>query len=204
MKIETQKIRKKYNRNSMFYDFVELPMELILGKRRMELVGNLEGNILEIGVGTGKNLKYYGPKANVIGIDLSDKMLSHAFKKLNRLGKDYSLMVMDAENLDFKNDTFDYLVCTYVLCSIPNPITALEEMKRVVNPTGKILMLEHMLSKNSLIAFFENALNPFTHGLFGFNINRDTIQSIYKSGLKLTEKENIAMYDVVKRLVAIK
>lgn len=204
MKSETEKTRNKYNRISIVYDFLETPMEWRLGHKRAELLGSLEGRMLEVGVGTGKNLRYYNAKAEVTGIDLSPRMLSRAIKKLNSLNKDYSLLLMDAENLTFDDDSFDYVVCTYVLCSVPNPVRALKEMKRVLKPNGKIFMLEHMLSDNKLIAAFENTFNPITKGLFGFNINRDTVRNIYKSGLNIVEKENIAMYDVVKRMVVAK
>lgn len=202
MKSETEKTRNKYNRISKVYDFMEIPMEWRLGHKRAELLSPLEGKILEVGVGTGKNLQYYNTKAKVTGIDLSPKMLSHAIKRLNSLNKDYSLLLMDAENLKFEDSSFDYVVCTYVLCSVPNPVKALKEMKRVLKPNGKILMLEHMLSDNKLIAAFENTFNPITKGLFGFNINRDTIRNIYRAELNIIEKENIGMHDIFKRIIA--
>lgn len=198
---ETEKTKKKYDRVSYFYDFTKRMMNSSLTKHRKKLLSNIKGEVLEVGVGTGVNIPFYNNTARVTGIDLSPKMLFKAIKKAKIAKRNYSLLVMDAENLKFKDKTFDYIVCTCVLCSIPNPVKALEEMRRVLKPDGQILMLEHMLSKNPLIAFFENTLNPLTKGLFGININRDTIKNIQKSGLKICEQENIAMSDVFKKLI---
>lgn len=204
MKSKTEKTRIKFDRVSKFYDLMNGPMEFKINKHRKALMSNLKGKVLEIGVGTGYNLVHYNSKTIVTGIDLSPKMLSKAINKAKKSKKNFSLLVMNAQNLKFKDETFDYIVCTCVLCSIPNPVRALEEMRRVLKPNGQILMLEHMISKNSLIAFFENTLNPLTRELFGVNINRDTIKNIQKSGLRICEQENIAMSDVFKRMVVVK
>ncbi|MBC8500775.1 MAG: methyltransferase domain-containing protein [Nanoarchaeota archaeon] len=204
MKSETEKTRKKYDRVSRFYDLMEGMMESGLTKHKKKLLSKVKGDVLEIGVGTGRNLGYYNNKANVTGIDLSPKMLSRAIKKAKLAKRNYSLLVMDAENLKFKDESFDYIVCIGVLCSIPNPVKALDEMRRVLKPKGEILMLEHMLSDNKLIYFLENIFNPITKGFFGFNINRDTLSNIKKAHLRICEKDNIAMHDVFKKLVVAK
>ncbi len=200
----TEKTKKRYNRFSYIYDLVEIPMENSLFKKwRTDLINPLKGNILEIGVGTGKNLSYYNKEAKVIGIDLSPGMLSKAEERLKQLNrKNIKLMEMDAQNLKFKDNSFDYVICTFVLCSIPDPIKALEEMKRVVKPNGKILMIEHMLSKNKLIAFYENIHNPITRFLFGFNVNRKTDENVIKAGLKIIKMKNMAFFDVFRKIEA--
>ena len=91
-----------------------------------------------------------------------------------------------------------------VLCSVSNQEKMLHEMKRVVKINGKIILLEHVLSKNKLIAFFEHLHNPITRFLFGFEINRDTINSIKKSGLKIVKEKNIGLVDIFKELVVKK
>jgi len=201
---KTEKTKRKYDRISYFYDLMEGMMESGLTKHRKKLLSKIKGEVLEIGVGTGRNLSFYNSHAKITGIDLSPKMLSKAIQKTKLEKRKYSLLLMNAENLKFEDETFDYIVCTCVLCSIPNPTKALEEMKRVLKPKGQIIMLEHMLSKNPLLAFFENTFNPFTSALFGFNINRDTIKNIQKSGLKICEQENIAMKDILKKLIVEK
>ncbi len=202
---QTLKVQRKYDRFSYFYDWLEESIEKgKFGKWRKELLGNLKGRILEVGVGTGKNLRYYNKNTEVTGIDLSPKMLGKAKKKLEKLkNKSIKLMQMDAQTLKFKDDSFDYAVCTFVLCSVPDTIKVLKEMKRVVKKNGKILMLEHVLSRYFLIRIFQHLHNPITKTIFGFNVNRDTIRNIKNAGLKIKEEKNLAFFDVFKKIEII-
>lgn len=203
---KTQTVQKKYDRFSKIYDALEGGLERKrFSNWRKNLLGNLKGNILEIGVGTGKNLQYYHKDAKVIGIDLSSKMLSKAKEKLKQLknkNKNKKLLEMDAQNLKFKDNSFDYVVNTFVLCSVPDPVKTLKEMKRVLKNGGKILMLEHTKSKYFVIKVFQHIHNPITKTLFGFNVNRDTIENIKKAGLKPSYK-NMAFFDVFKKIEVI-
>jgi len=228
----TEKTMGKYNRFSYIYDLFESPMEnSVFKKWRADLINPLRGNILEVGVGTGKNLSYYNKEAKITGIDLSPGMLSKAKERLEQLNnkesqsqqtpvffkpqigkqldiksnlsnKNIRLMEMDAQNLKFKDNSFDYIICTFVLCSVPDPVKTLKEMKRVVKPNGKILMIEHMLSKNKLIAFYEHIHNPITRFLFGFNVNRKTDENVEKAGLKIRKMQNMALFDVFRKIEA--
>ena len=195
-------IISKYNRFSYFYDLMELPIELIwYSKWRKELFSGLSGRVLEVGVGTGKNTKYYPINCEVIGVDISDMMLMHAKKRSSGI-ENSSLMLMDAEHLAFKDDSFDYVVTTFVLCSIPEPVTALVEMKRVCKSEGVVINLEHMKSKYRLIVFFENIFNPITTAFTGVNINRETVGNVTKAGLKVFEEKNIALLDVFRLIMS--
>jgi len=181
------------------YDLLEYPFErLLFNKWRRNLFSNLDGRILEIGVGTGKNLQYYPKEAKVTAIDISPGMLNHAIKKAGRLKRDYSLILMDAEDLGFKENSFDAVVCTFVLCSVPDPVKAINEMRRVCKPNGKIEVIEHMLSKNKIVALLQHIHNPITSYLFGFNVNRDTVSNIKKAGLRITSKKSLALNGVFK------
>ena len=111
---------------------------------------------------------------------------------------------MDAEDLDFENNTFDYVVTNCVFCSVPDPVKGLKEIQRVMKPSGKLIMIEHVLSKIPLIAFIENINNPLTKLLTGVNINRDTGENIINAGFKIIKTENLALYDVFKLFIAVK
>ena len=200
----TEKTIRRYNRFSYIYDLFEKPMEVsMFNKWRSELIKPLRGNILEIGVGTGKNLSYYNKEAKVTAIDISSGMLSKARNKLKETNnKNIKLIEMDAQSLKFKDNSFDYVICTFVLCSVPDPVKALQEMKRVCKKNGKIIMIEHMLSKNKLIAFFEHLHNPITRTLFGFNVNRKTDENVVKAGLKIKKMQNMAFFDVFRKIEA--
>ena len=201
---QTLKVQRKYDRFSYIYDWLEESIEKgKFSKWRKELLGNLKGNILEIGVGTGKNLKYYNKNAKVVGIDLSPKMLEKAKNKLRGLeNKNIQLRVMDAQKLKFEANNFDYVVCTFVLCSVPEPVKVLKEMKRVCKPNGEILMLEHVKSKYFLIKIFQHLHNPLTKTLFGFNVNRDTIKNIKMAGLN-PKHESLAFFDMFKKIKVV-
>jgi ubiquinone/menaquinone biosynthesis C-methylase UbiE len=199
---KTEKVKRKYDRFSKFYDYLEKGIERkTLGDWRKNLLKNLNGNILEIGVGTGKNLQYYNKSSKITGIDLSPKMLEKAKQKEKELkNKNINLILMDAQNLKFKSNSFDYVVCTFVLCSVPDPVKVVKEMKRVCKPNGKILMLEHVKSRYFLIKIFQHIHNPLTKTLFGFNVNRDTIRNIKKAGFKDIRYKNLALFDVFKKI----
>ncbi|MDW7733491.1 MAG: class I SAM-dependent methyltransferase [Methanolobus sp.] len=191
-------IISKYNRFSYVYDLMEIPVEHIrYAKWRKEFLSGLSGKVLEIGVGTGKNLQYYPDDCEVIAIDISEKMLSHAKKRLEGRNN-ISLFVMDAENLAFKDNTFDYVITTFVLCSIPDPVKSLKEMRRVCKPDGEVINVEHMRSNNRLISLTEDIFNPVTRGLTGVNINRETVENVKKAGLNVVEVRNLALKDVFR------
>lgn len=197
----TQIVQKRYDRFSYFYDFLDGGIEKkLFGAWRKKLIGNLRGEILEIGIGTGKNLEYYNKKEKVTGIDISSKMLEKAEQKRKSLKGNYNLLVMDAQHLKFKDKSFDYVLCTFVLCSVPDPVKVLKEMKRVCKKKGNIIMIEHVLSKNWFIAFFQHIHNPLTRVIFGFNVNRKTVNNVRKAGLKITQEKNLAFFDVFKKL----
>lgn len=200
------KSKEKYNRIAGAYDaHSKLAEKLWFANWRERFFPPLTGNILEIGIGTGKNIEYYNKEAEVVGIDFSEKMLEKAHSKLAESGKkNITLLQMDVENLKFKDDSFDYAVTTCVFCSVPNPIKGLEEIRRVLKPTGKLIMIEHVLSKNPAIALIEHACNPMTKFFMGANINRNTKQNIIQAGMRIIEDRNLALLDVFKLFIARK
>ena len=206
MTLSQNQIKKKYNRFSLFYDLVEWPIEkLLFSKWRKKLLKNSKGRVLEIGVGTGKNLSYYNyHKIDLTVIDISKGMLNRAKEKAKKHDFPVKFKLANSEKLPFEDNSFDYIVCTFVLCSVSDQVKILKEMKRVLKKKGKILFLEHMLSRNKFIAFLEHLHNPITKFLFGFNINRKTIENIKKSGLKIVKDKNIAVKDVFKELEVTK
>ena len=198
--------KEKYNRMARFYDLhSKLAEKIWFTKWRKKFFSTLKGNILEVGIGTGNNIDYYNTNAKVTGVDFSEKMLEKAREKLNKSGKkNISLKQMDVEKLNFKDNSFDYVVTSCVFCSVPNPIKGLKEIRRVLKSTGKLIMIEHVLSKNLLIALIEHALNPITKYLMGVNINRNTKENITKSGMNIIEDMNLALFDVFRLFIAKK
>lgn len=198
--------QEKYNRIAGFYDSLNRGSEKRwFSKWKKQFFSPLKGNILEVGVGTGKSINFYNKDAKVIGIDFSDKMLQKARERLAKSGRqNITLKQMDIENLDFRDNTFDYVVTSCVFCSVPNPKIGLAEIRRVLKPAGKLIMLEHVLSANPIIALIEHLHNPLTKFIMGVNINRNTKQNILLSNMRIIEDKNLALFDVFRLFVAEK
>lgn len=147
--------------------------------------------ILEVGVGTGKNFPYYPPGIEITAIDFSEKMLERAREKAKKEDVKVNLRQMDVENLEFEDNTFDTIVGSFVFCSVPDPVKGLQEVRRVCKNNGKIVLLEHVLSANRVLAQLMNMVNPLVVRLMAPNINRKTVENISKSGLELEKVTDI-------------
>lgn len=194
----------RYDRIAPIYDFMESPMEVFLARDWRELIwSKVEGdNALEVGVGTGKNIPYHPKDSHVTAIDISKKMLRRAKKKAENAEGEVELLRMDAQNMDFEDDSFETTVATFVFCSVPDPVQGLQEINRVTKPTGKVLLLEHMRPETELPGRLFDLLNPLTVHLVGFNINRRTVENIEKSGLEIKRIKNLAGRGIVKLIEA--
>lgn len=201
---ETTRVRRRYNRISSIYDLIELPMEILFFLRwRKRLFGMVEpkGRLLEVGVGTGKNLLYYPSGLDATAIDISEGMLRGAIRRRSRLNIDISLKLMDAERLEFEDKRFDTVIATFAFCSVADPIRGLKEASRVCKKAGKIILLEHMRPYRIPVGWLFDLLNPMIVRIMGVNINRRTIENIKKSGL-IIEREEELLSDIVKLIVA--
>ncbi|WP_440945581.1 class I SAM-dependent methyltransferase [Methanosarcina sp. T3] len=150
-------IVSKYNRIAPIYELINLPLEIFFFRKwRKEAHSNLKGKVLEVGVGTGRYLKFYSSHYPVTGIDCSEKMLEKASKKVRRM-TNVTLFLMDAKRLGFPDNNFDYAVdyavTTFTLCSIPNPLKALMEMRCFLKLSGELIAIEYVRSSNHLIAW---------------------------------------------------
>lgn len=195
-----EKIMKRYNRIAGVYDIFEQPMELMLFKKwRTEVINALNGKCLEVGVGTGKNISFYPDGIDMTAIDFSEKMLEKAKRKAEILKKNINFIHMDAQNMDFEDNTFDSVFTTCVFCSVPDPVKGLMEIKRVCKPDGKIIMIEHVRSEKKVIGLIMDVLNPITVNLYGANINRKTVDNVRKAGFAKVKITNLAG-DIVKKI----
>ncbi len=153
-------------------------------KWRELLWSKVEGtHILEVGVGTGKNFPYYPSDVEITGIDFSKEMLKRAQDKVSKQKVKVHLQQMDVQNLEFEDNTFDTVVAAFVFCSVPDPVRGLMEIKRVCKSSGKVVLLEHVLSANRIVAWLMNLANPLVVRVVGANINRQTVANVIKSRL---------------------
>lgn len=201
----TERTRRAYDRASRWYDFQEwLPERLAFRKWRHQLWDIVpDGRVLEVGVGTGKNLRYYREGHSVTAIDLSPKMIERARRNSERWAIKADLLLMDAQALEFEDSTFDSAVSTFVFCSVPDPVLGLREASRVLRPGGRAYLLEHVLSNKRPMRWVMQRLNGIVSTIGGANINRDTVANVESAGLTIVEVRDL-WSDVVKLIVAEK
>jgi ubiquinone/menaquinone biosynthesis C-methylase UbiE len=133
-----------------------------LAPYREQAIRAARGSVLEIGVGSGLNLPFYGPPLDrVFGIDPSPELLGVASQRAASASVPMSLTRTSAEQMPFADAAFDTIVMTWTLCSIPNPVAALTEMRRVLKSGGRLLFVEHGLSHESRIARWQHRLTPY-------------------------------------------
>ncbi len=200
-KLSQQEIKEKYDAFSKYYDLTAVLVEILLKKHRKTLLRNVRGRILEVGIGTGINLKYYPKKCRVTGIDLSEEMLEKAKAKKEKITGEIKLTVGNAEDLPFKSRSFDFVVDTLGLCSYPDPIQALKEMKRVCKKSGKILLLEHGISNRDFIERLQKRREQRHYQKIGCSLIRNPEMLIKSAGLKIIKLERF-FFGVFYKIIA--
>ena len=204
---QTEHTKNRYNATSVIYNIMEWPVEQIWYKKwRQKLWQQVKGpEVLEIGVGTGKNIPYYPKEVKLTGIDLSPGMLKQAHKLLPDHAKDLiTLREMDAQQMDFTDNTFDEVVATFVFCSVPDPVVGLQEALRVTRPGGKLHLLEHMMAEESILANIMKKLDAPIHYLSGVHIARQTVANVEKAGWEIDQVHDLTAKGVYKKIKATK
>lgn len=190
--VQTRAVQARYNRIASFYDQIEGLTERRFRKWRPRAWSLLEGDrILEVGIGTGRNIPYHPIGLQITGIDFSDKMLARAQERLAALGRSADLKQMDAQTMTFADDSFDSAIATCVFCSVPDPVLGLQEVKRVVKPGGSVILLEHGRGKSAFMNRLLDLLDPLIVRLWGAHVNRDTLANIRKAGIEIEQVEHL-------------
>ena len=156
---------------------------------RRRVVGQATGRVLEIGAGTGLNLAHYGPGAvELVLTEPEAPMASRLRRKLSSSGRTAEVVVAPGERLPFPDQSFDAAVSTLVLCTVPEPLAALAELRRVLRPGAPLLFAEHVRADEPGLAAWQDRLHPlwvrFGHGC---HCNRDTLSAITQAGFRVQE-----------------
>ena len=154
---------------------------------RSRVVSGATGQVLEIGIGSGLNLPFYSQSVKqIFGIDPSPKLLEMAHEATRQSSLPVELMEGSAEAIPIGNANIDTVVTTWTMCSIPNLDQALEEIRRVLRPGGKLLFVEHGLSPEPRVRWWQDCLTPlWTHLSGGCHLNRPIEEAIKRGGFSI-------------------
>ncbi len=180
-------------------------MEWVMGKeefrrQRHEALADVYGTVLEIGLGTGLNLPHYPARVTwFTGIDLRVQLPKTLEARSIGLSFPVEIFKLDAERLPFETARFDCVVSTWTLCSIPNVLAALTEVRRVLKPGGSFLFLEHGLSEDPKIARWQNRLTPVQKVVAcGCHLNRRIDELVRSAGFSIELLERYQMESLPK------
>jgi len=161
-------------------------------KQREKVVPLASGTVLEIGIGTGLNLPYYdgGRVERLIGLDPSEKSWELAAKRAASLDFDVEFIGLPGEEIPLQGDSVDTVLVTYALCTIPDPVSALRGMARVLRPGGSLVFCEHGKAPDSRVSKWQDRINPLWGVICGgCNVNRNIPQLLQAGGFELANLE---------------
>lgn len=181
----TEEIKRKYEESASKYAVMERLQEFLgVKKLRRRLLRRASGEVLEVACGTGANFPYYPDECAITAVDVSPAMVEIAEQRAEKLGLDVGFRIMDAEMLAFPDEHYDSVVSTLTVCTFPDPVAALEEMKRVCRDDGRILLLEHGRSDNRLLGRFQDVREEAHAEAFGCHWNREPLDLVKRAGLR--------------------
>ncbi len=165
---------------------------------RTELLGQVHGEVLELGIGTGLNLQHY-PKTvtRLHAVDPADLLPQIVTERITSQSFPVRIQHLTAESLPYDDRSFDFIVSTWTLCTIPDPVKALLEVRRVLKPDSVFLFLEHGRSEDTSVAEWQDRLNPIQNIIgCGCNLNRQIDHIIAQAGLKIMTLDRFQMQSV--------
>lgn len=178
----------RYERIAPLYDLLDLPFEYSRYRKiRPLLFEGLAGRILDAGVGTGRNIQFYPPQAEVVGVDISPAMLARAERRRLSLGADVELRQMDVTHLEFPDRSFDAAVATFLFCVLPDElqVPALREIGRVVKSGGTIRLLEYVRPRGAMRRAVTRLWEPWIAWAYGAGFDRRTEEHVAEAGLEV-------------------
>jgi ubiquinone/menaquinone biosynthesis C-methylase UbiE len=200
----TDRLRRYWDKHSKTYDkqmgFFD---RHVFGDSRAWACRQASGDVLEVAVGTGLNLEHYPDDVNVTGIDLSDAMLDIARERATSLGRTATLRQGDAQSLPFADAEFDTVICTFGLCTIPDPVAAIAEMSRVLRPGGRFILVDHIEGSSRTVRAVQRMIEILSVPMAGEHFRRRPLKHVQRTGLDVQQVQRFNL-GIVERLVAVK
>ena len=178
------RLQAKYDITAWFYDILDFPWELQYRHWRPGLLADVQGFVLEAGVGTGRNLPYYRPEASVTAIDLSPAMLRRAARRGRRAVCQLNLCQEDVTTMEsLPSNHYDWVVSTFLCCVLPDQFQplALQQFERILKPGGRFRLLEIVYSKDPRLRRRQDFLAPFVHRVYGARFDRHTLDHVRRA-----------------------
>ncbi|RQG93322.1 class I SAM-dependent methyltransferase [Natrarchaeobius halalkaliphilus] len=199
--MSTKDIQTAYAKYADLVDRMEWFDRLLIGRYRRKQFENIDGRVLDVACGTGTNFRHLSETIELVGIDISPEMLAKARERRDQLNLDGELHRMDAQALEFPDDSFDAVISTLSTCTFPDPIAALQEMERVCKATGQILLVEHGRSSVELIARFQEWRADSHYNKMGCRSTQEPLEHVSKAGLPILKTES-GMFGIITTVEA--
>jgi ubiquinone/menaquinone biosynthesis C-methylase UbiE len=199
---ETERVRRIQDKEAPRYDRqISFFERVLFGGGREWVCSQAEGKVLELAAGTGRNLEHYPQGVQISAVELSAEMLTIGRKRAEALGRDADLRIGDVQDLDFPDESFDTVVCTLGLCTIPDPRQAISEAHRVLRPGGKLILLEHVRSPSLPVRMIERALEPLSVRFQADHLTREPLDYLNEEGFEVERLER-SKWGIVERVLA--
>ncbi|GMR14315.1 MAG: class I SAM-dependent methyltransferase [Gemmatimonadota bacterium] len=167
---------------------------------KRELFSAMRGKILFLAVGTGLDIRFFPQDQDIVGIDISPKMLERARMRAEAYPGRLELREMDVHDMPFEDGSFDQVYTSCTFCSVPDPVAGLVQLRRVLVPGGELRMFEHTGSRWFPFNVMLNAMTPLARR-FGPDLNRTTVLNVERAGFSIIEVRNLYL-DIVKTITA--
>jgi ubiquinone/menaquinone biosynthesis C-methylase UbiE len=199
-----QRLRRYWDKTARNYDKqIAFWERRLFGDGRQWVCAQATGEVLEVAIGTGRNLPYYTEGIRLTGIEFSPAMLDLARRRADELGLQVDLCVGDAQALDLPDASFDTVVCTLSLCAIPDDRRAVAEMWRVLRPGGRLLLLDHVAGAPRWVRAVQWLMELVTRPLQEEHMLRRPLLQVQAQGFQVERRERSKL-GVVERLAARK
>jgi ubiquinone/menaquinone biosynthesis C-methylase UbiE len=201
---ETERVRRIQDKEAPRYDRqMGLFDRILFAGGREWACSKANGEVLELAFGTGLNLPHYAADVRLTGIELSPQMLEIGRKRAEKLGRDVDLRIGDVQMLEIEDESFDTVIITFGLCTIPDDRGAVTEAYRVLRPGGRLVLLEHVRSPSRPVRAVQRLLDPLSVRLAADHLVRDPLDYLGNVGFDIESVERLK-WGIVERVVARK